>query len=255
MIFENEKMNITSIYNVIYYQPKKIYHEFPGKLPTYELMYYTGGSAVVNFSGKELLMKKGDWLYLPKGLKENRYTLTIKEQPFSLYNIYFETDSKMPLYPLKLTAESIEYERKFEKLLRVWEEKKSGYYFKAMQNCYDIFLTASRIEQKLYSGKKKDYLEEVDEYIGKHYCDMNFNYEKLTMLSGLSYSYYKKLFIEKYGTSPVKYITNLKIKRACELLKTKKFTVTEVAEMCGFENVYYFSNVFKKEIGTAPTRY
>ena len=255
MIFENEKLNITSIYNVIYYEPKKLYHKFPGKLPTFELMYYTKGSAAVQFSGRELLMKKGDWLYLPKGLSDNTYTLTIKEQPFSLYCIYFETDSQMPLYPVRLTAESIEYERKFERLLRVWAEKKSGYYFKAMQTCYDIFLSASRIEQKIYLSSKKNYLDTLDEYIAKHYCDTDFNYEKLVMLSGLSYSYYKKLFIEKYGTSPVKYITNLKIKRACELLKTKKFTVTEVAAMCGFENVYYFSNVFKKETGTAPSGY
>ena len=54
---------------------------------------------------------------------------------------------------------------------------------------------------------------------------------------------------------PVKYINSLKIKRACELLATNNFTVCEISQICGFENTYYFSNVFKNYIGVSPKRY
>ncbi len=55
--------------------------------------------------------------------------------------------------------------------------------------------------------------------------------------------------------SPVKYITQLRVEKAKELLITNRYKVSEIAEMCGFENVYYFSNVFKKQVGVSPKTY
>ena len=91
--------------------------------------------------------------------------------------------------------------------------------------------------------------------MSNHYCDYKFDYEEFVSLSGLSYSYFKKLFIQKYGMPPVKYVNSLKIKRACELLATNNFTVSEIAEICGFENTYYFSTVFKNYVGVSPKNY
>ena len=38
-------------------------------------------------------------------------------------------------------------------------------------------------------------------------------------------------------------------------LPTTNLLMKEIAEQCGFQNVYYFSNFFKKEIGISPTEY
>ncbi len=65
----------------------------------------------------------------------------------------------------------------------------------------------------------------------------------------------KKLFIDKYGMPPIKYVTHLKVNRACELIQTGMFSISEIAELCSYENVYYFSNVFKnnnKIVRTIP---
>ena len=45
------------------------------------------------------------------------------------------------------------------------------------------------------------------------------------------------------------------MEKAKELLITGHYTVSEIAYECGFENVYYFSNVFKKIVGVSPTAY
>ena len=89
----------------------------------------------------------------------------------------------------------------------------------------------------------------------ENYYKNSFNCDELVKLSGISYSYFKKIFIGKYGCPPVKYITRLRVERAKELLRTKRFTVSEISDMCGFENVYYFSNVFKKITGVSPRNY
>lgn len=54
--------------------------------------------------------------------------------------------------------------------------------------------------------------------------------------------------------SPVEYINKLRIKKACELLKSGMYTVSEAAEKTGFTNVYYFSRIFKSITGVNPKK-
>lgn len=254
MLFENEHLNISKINNVLYYNPKNLYHKYPNKPALYELTYYIKGKSVIKFNGQTIHMTAGDVLYLPKNMKDINYTVDASEE-FSLYNIYFDTDAQLPDDAVQITAKPEEFKAYFEKIYRTWLGKRSGYYYKVMQQAYNIFDLVRRTQLRYSPDDKLQYLALSDEYIAEHYCDMNFDYEAMISQSELSYSYFKKLFIDKYGCPPVKYITKLKINRACELLQTKKFSVSEIARMCGFENVYYFSNVFKKQMGVSPKNY
>ena len=254
MLFENEYLNISQIYNVLYYKPKSLHHKYPHKPAFYELTYYIKGDSIITFNGQTIHMTAGDVLYIPKTMKDINYTVDASEE-FSLYNIYFDTDAELPDEAIKITAKPEEFKAYFEKIYRIWLEKRTGYYYKAMQQAYNILDLLLHTQLRYTPNDKLNYLLLSDEYIAEHYCDMKFDYETMISQSGLSYSYFKKLFIDKYGCPPVKYITKLKINRACELLQTKKFSVSEIAHMCGFENVYYFSNVFKKQMGISPKNY
>ena len=55
--------------------------------------------------------------------------------------------------------------------------------------------------------------------------------------------------------SPVRFVTKMRIDYAKELLAANRRSVSEIAEMCGFSNAYYFSNVFKKQTGFSPSQY
>ena len=50
-------------------------------------------------------------------------------------------------------------------------------------------------------------------------------------------------------------VNQMKMKRACELLKTGIYLIYEVANRLGYENAYYFSKVFRKYIGCTPKEY
>ena len=54
---------------------------------------------------------------------------------------------------------------------------------------------------------------------------------------------------------PLEYRSSLLAKRASQLLREGSFSVTEVAEMLGFESVSYFSRFFKKHKGISPSKY
>jgi AraC-like DNA-binding protein len=53
--------------------------------------------------------------------------------------------------------------------------------------------------------------------------------------------------------SPTDFIKSIRLKEAVGLLKSKKYTITEVSEMCGFASVGYFSTVFKKYYRKTPS--
>jgi len=53
--------------------------------------------------------------------------------------------------------------------------------------------------------------------------------------------------------SPTDFIKLVRLDYALELLKSHKYTVTDVSELCGFGSIGYFSTVFKKHFGKSPT--
>lgn len=255
VLFENERFNISKIYNVVNYAPREhSIYKYPGRLPTYELMYYISGETTLTFDGKSFEMTPGSILYLPKGLDNNEFTVKVKKD-FSLYNIYFDTAEQPPQTAIQITSVYDELKSSYEKIYRTWLGKREGYYYKCMQLAYGIFDRVRQIQVRYMPGSKQTYLSAAEEYIASHYCDLNFDFDRLVDLSGLSYSYFKKLFVDKFGCPPVKYVNRLKIRRACELLQTGHFSVSEIAKLCGYENVYYFSNVFKKQMGVSPKNY
>lgn len=73
--------------------------------------------------------------------------------------------------------------------------------------------------------------------------------------ANLNTDYFSRLFHRYTGQSPVNYILQKRIERAQYLIITTKKQQGEIAELTGFDNVYYFSKVFKKLTGLAPGAY
>lgn len=72
---------------------------------------------------------------------------------------------------------------------------------------------------------------------------------------GLSVSGLTERFKAATGTTPMRYLTVMRLKKAEELLVTTDESLAEIAAACGYDNAFYLSNAFKKEKGEAPRRY
>ncbi len=57
------------------------------------------------------------------------------------------------------------------------------------------------------------------------------------------------------GTNPGAFFKTYKLNRAIQLLKTGKYTISEIADMTGFSTLSHFSSSFKKQFGTSPSEY
>ena len=69
----------------------------------------------------------------------------------------------------------------------------------------------------------------------------------------LDQRYLTRLFKAKKGISLQQYIIDTKMKKAAILIKD--FSVADTAKMVGYDDVFNFSKMFKKNIGVSPLKY
>ncbi len=69
----------------------------------------------------------------------------------------------------------------------------------------------------------------------------------------LSTVYFRKLFKEIYGISPMKHIINLRIEYAINLMSTGYYSLYEIAKLSGYDDYSYFSSEFKRIKGGVPS--
>jgi AraC-like DNA-binding protein len=78
------------------------------------------------------------------------------------------------------------------------------------------------------------------------------NLQELATSLGISYSKFRTVFKEHTGYSPREYENRINLNHACELLRSRQYSVTATADALGYSSVYYFSRAFKKQFGCAP---
>lgn len=68
-------------------------------------------------------------------------------------------------------------------------------------------------------------------------------------------NYINELVSKNTGVSLHKYLLQVRIARAIDLIEESDKSISEIAETCGFQNLYYFSRYFKKTTGISPTNF
>ena len=94
---------------------------------------------------------------------------------------------------------------------------------------------------------------EVLDYIERHYQE-DIGLNELASHAGMSTAYLSVLFKAEVGESFIKYLTELRVKKAKSLLK-EGHKVKDVSDMVGYSNYRYFCDIFKKQTGQTPHEY
>jgi len=95
-------------------------------------------------------------------------------------------------------------------------------------------------------------IESALRYIGKNWAQ-EIDFEALAKKLGVGYRQFRRLFQEATGLAPHQYLLNLRLNQAKRLLGS--LPVAEVAARVGFADPLYFSRLFKRKVGVAPTRW
>jgi AraC-like DNA-binding protein len=78
---------------------------------------------------------------------------------------------------------------------------------------------------------------------------------ELAAMEHLSTPRYNAKFKALMGVSPSRYILQLRMGEACDLLRNTDFSIKEIAAMCGYRDPYFFSRAFKEYTGKSPRAY
>lgn len=250
----NSDIFITRIHSVIRVESRhNSINDYSGKLAFNELILKLDGKANIQFGLHSFQDEKGSLRFLPKTEQYVKYKAEIIEQG-NCIDIFFDTDA-----PISSDAFSIKcknYERMsalFKHAEITWRQKRAGYVYTVMGYLYEIL--GLICEEGVYVPQGK--LEKVKvgaDYIIEHFTE-DLNIEDVSNMCGISHTYFKKIFKDVYNMTPKAYIINFRIQYACELLKSGKYRISDVADIVGYRDVYYFSKSFKKIKGISPSEY
>lgn len=94
--------------------------------------------------------------------------------------------------------------------------------------------------------------QKILEYIFDNYSE-NITLDTVASQFGYNPVYLSGKFKRRMGINFKKYLDNIRIAKAGELLLTSDKSVSEISLLCGYENIRTFNNVFKKITGTVPS--
>ena len=254
----DEKFYITKILSVICAPPAQPFDKkrvsYGPRTAAPHIVLNLAGETYTSFDKKVLHMLPGMVEFLPK--RENIEYYVDRISLGDCLMITFETTAPLSEEAFSVdTRENKKIRPLFEKIYQLWLEKKDGYYQRCVAIFYEILAEISLEHNKYITKDKYAKIEKGVSYLHDHSFDKEIDYYEPSRLCDMSYTYFKKLFLLKFNIAPVQYVTQLRLERSIELLSSGCFSVTEIAEMCGFESVYYFSRVFKKAYGVSPINY
>lgn len=103
--------------------------------------------------------------------------------------------------------------------------------------------------------QQKVIVEQAIKYIGEHFVDEHLSLQEVAGAVHVSAPYLSTMFKRERGESFVSYLTDLRLQKAQELLRSTPLRVYEVAQRTGFSNQQYFSQCFKKHTGYSPLQF
>jgi len=101
---------------------------------------------------------------------------------------------------------------------------------------------------------KNSVVVQIQNYIREHIAE-DLNRESLAKVTFLSVDYISHLFSQKTGQCLSDYIIHVRMEKAKQLLRGTNIPVARVAIGVGYNNISYFSRLFKRETGMTPQRY
>ena len=192
--------------------------------------------------GKKITVGRGDVLYIPA------YTSYKVEYSSCKSIVIHIMDSSYTESEVIRTVNSAEIELSFRKIKTLFNDSASHNLIKAC--IYEMLDKIMKDKEMNISGSRFSY---VFDYFDNNFSDPAFSVETAGESLHLSQSSLRRAFASHLGLSPVQYLTQLRMKRAVELLMNSELSIKEIALLCGYDDEKYFSRVFKKRYGYAPS--
>lgn len=217
-------------------------------------IYILDGSCVYSFENEEFTVKSGDVLFLAKG---NIYSMDVQSDEYRFIFADFEFAATDPCMHEAFEMQNARgIESMFRRILEKWRQKRPAAKEDCLAILYSIYAEIIKSESAEYlPASKRAKLEGAMQFIADNFSKEELTVENAAHAAGMSESHFRRLFKSAYHLSPIKYINLMRIERAKELIRYTNESFSDIATDVGFANLYYFSRMFKKEVGCTPSEY
>ena len=247
MFFEKDSLTF-EITNVFCFEQKNTRNRNYGR--RYDALSFRMDSDVtLETEDKQIELSSGALTFVPAGLD---YVRRVEKDVFLVVDFVSNGTLNTEIeyfYP----NDRAKYKILFERIYKIWQEKKTGYRYMASAVFNEILFEAHRDKKAVNNNKSRIYPSV--KYIEENYLKSDFN---LALAAGKSYVsdvYFRRIFKEEFGISPKKYVINKRMEYATSLIKSGYHSIKEIAYLCGYTDYKYFSVEFKKATGKSPSEY
>ncbi len=115
--------------------------------------------------------------------------------------------------------------------------------------------TTIQPSQPVVVYRDQQFIEQVTKIVEEHIDDPMLDVEMMTNYMNTSRTILYAKFKELLDTTPALFITEIRLKRAIQLLDSRQYRISEIAAMCGFSDPKYFARHFKQRMGKTPAKY
>lgn len=119
-----------------------------------------------------------------------------------------------------------------------------------LQACKMLSQAAGAIQRM----RTKAHIEKAAAYIEENFF-RDLSLEEVAEQAHMNGAYFSSSFRKYMGSSFINYLTEIRIKKAKELLADKDKKIREISSMTGFNDMRYFAKIFKKYVGVTPSEY
>jgi AraC family transcriptional regulator of arabinose operon len=228
----------------------------------FQVLYVAKGTATFTLNDEDQVFDEGTIvLYLPG--EDQFYYYTNETSPI-IYWLHFSGYNALKLLEENgmingrhfFVGIKIDLSTLFDKII-VELQFGQGKYFE-LCNLYikELVTLCSRyvIESTHPTSPQNKVLEDAIEYFNENF-NTAISIKEYANDCNISCCWFIRSFKSYTGTTPIQYITNIRINKAKNLLHDGSLTIGEIGNLIGYQNPLYFSRIFKKNVGLAPMCY
>ncbi|MGL1894703.1 MAG: AraC family transcriptional regulator [Spirochaetaceae bacterium] len=222
----------------------------------YLILFFYDNIDISILNGLEITIRN-KWIILSPGTKHS-YGNKLNSWCHSWIHLsgdFFESQIKEYNIPINV-LQTMDISTVFESLLTQIHEEvylNSSPIFKIIKNSINSFLLkVSRIKSKHLEPNIPENLLKVKKILDFRYHE-NLPLSLLAEVAGCSIPYLCLKFKAIFKLSPTDYLVTKRINIAKHFLTTTDMRISEISMKAGFNDIYYFSRIFKKKIGVSPS--
>lgn len=234
-------------------------------LPAAVLGYVAHGRVTVRFGGAALDIGSGQCLFLTP------HTAADMEAQAGGLDVYIlfvrvvhipgrrrsgaDPNVCRPVLPVKAElAHPWKALERIERLLEKFREAKADRFHMNLQFQELLHAIVNDLARPDDEPKQTDGIERSIAYIHRHYPE-KIKLDTLSDIAGFTRTSYSRTFKKSMGVPPIDYLNAYRIEQAKQMLLETGRTVKEVSSAIGFGSEFYFSRMFKRQVGLSPTLY